>query len=270
MLRCRVILSVFMFVSAVVSINACGDVVTDPRASQDGGTNNSDTGTALQDSGTLPIDPIDPFCSTCGGDSCIDLKSSNQHCGSCNSPCGGGASCMSGSCQCATGYTTCETSCALLSVDSHNCGSCGNACEAGLSCIGGICQTSPPGEACSTRLLLAAVGEWEFDLTGYALIDTPACIDTQNPDFYVRIEGSTSARKIYVSDGFDMVLFQGDTLCSTGTCKKDPDSVTEGFHLCSTNKKYSIRISRSASNTDNNRVTFRSDAVTDAAGCIQK
>jgi hypothetical protein len=115
------------------------------------------------------------------GDTCVDLQTDNDNCGSCGHVCVGSSSCTNGHCECNTcgnqGRNSmsqiCDGQCIDTSSDPTNCGSCGNVCPDTVNgfrgicncgqcdgCSGGVgsfwcCQTSkcthacpPPGETC--------------------------------------------------------------------------------------------------------------------------
>lgn len=84
----------------------------------------------------------------CCSDSCVDLETDKQHCGSCNTVCPGSQLCESGACvagpTCPAGQGECDgdvsTSCEtdLMTTPTH-CGACGSVCRAGEVCTGGQC-----------------------------------------------------------------------------------------------------------------------------------
>jgi Stigma-specific protein, Stig1 len=81
----------------------------------------------------------------CGAE-CIDLRSSNDHCGACGAVCAGGTSCQKGFCtsegSCAEGRLACGSKCVDARSDAENCGACGHACGDAGACVAGGC----PGE----------------------------------------------------------------------------------------------------------------------------
>jgi hypothetical protein len=107
----------------------------------DGGTS-SGGGTVCQ---------TDQLC--CGGDQCIDVSSSPDHCGACGRACPKGTTCISGSCRCsAADSVSCDLDggarccgapgserCTDVKSSGANCGQCGAACGAGQYCSGGQC-----------------------------------------------------------------------------------------------------------------------------------
>ncbi len=72
-------------------------------------------------------------------DSCVDLATSDEHCGACGSACGVGGVCSDGECGCADGLERCGPDCADLGSDPANCGTCGVACGAEEVCNAGEC-----------------------------------------------------------------------------------------------------------------------------------
>lgn len=115
----------------------CGDTVIAPVVLADGGAS---------DGGGGDVDCPAPS-SACEG-ACVNLATSNSHCGSCGVACSGGSYCEAGSCVCSNGQTQCDGVCSALDADPQNCGACGHACEDGAVCIEGECKDDdcPPGE----------------------------------------------------------------------------------------------------------------------------
>lgn len=73
---------------------------------------------------------------------CVDLRESEQHCGSCDRSCAEGEYCLDGSCQgsCSGGLlATCDGSCIDQGVHPEHCGSCEQVCAADEVCSGGKC-----------------------------------------------------------------------------------------------------------------------------------
>lgn len=77
---------------------------------------------------------------------CVNLQTSNDHCGTCNSSCAPNESCVAGSCMaeltCTSPEMDCGGSCTDVRSDSNNCGRCGIQCGEGESCTRGSCE--PP------------------------------------------------------------------------------------------------------------------------------
>ncbi|MEM2121979.1 MAG: hypothetical protein QXU20_04975, partial [Candidatus Woesearchaeota archaeon] len=75
----------------------------------------------------------------CCGNSCVDIKSNKDHCGSCNNPCKdpdhGSAVCEGGVCKvtCESTYQLCNNNCVKLD-DPNNCGSCNVKCTSNQEC----------------------------------------------------------------------------------------------------------------------------------------
>jgi hypothetical protein len=79
-------------------------------------------------------------CETCGGEACVDLSSSADHCGGCGSACPPGVGCIEGACACPSELTACDQACIDTMADPNHCGGCDRACDAGLVCNAGECQ----------------------------------------------------------------------------------------------------------------------------------
>jgi hypothetical protein len=69
-----------------------------------------------------------PSGQSCCGGACVDVRSSQTHCGACGAACGSGQTCCSGSCR-------------ALASDFNNCGSCGRSCGSNSNrCTNGACR----------------------------------------------------------------------------------------------------------------------------------
>lgn len=73
---------------------------------------------------------------------CVDVETSNAHCGGCGNTCTGGAVCggSEAGCVCPSGLTFCAGSCVDLTTDTSHCGECSNFCAIGSSCSQGTCS----------------------------------------------------------------------------------------------------------------------------------
>jgi hypothetical protein len=94
----------------------------------------------------LSAQPCGPGLTRCG-DTCVDLGSDLNNCGSCGvyCPAGPGWVCSDGSCVCAPGRALCGEglgACIDVAFDPANCGSCGITCGAGERCELGTCLPS--------------------------------------------------------------------------------------------------------------------------------
>ena len=86
----------------------------------------------------------------CGG-SCVDLNSTEAHCGSCGNQCGDRAVCTSGTCECEGDDEMCGGDCVDTDSNAAHCGGCNNACGTGSMCQDGECTTpctDPTQEVC--------------------------------------------------------------------------------------------------------------------------
>jgi hypothetical protein len=96
----------------------------------------------------------------CGGTSCIDLLTTNEHCGDCDAPCGAGETCVGGGCviECSGAGLSCGGECVDRLSDPDNCGTCDNPCIDPQVCAAGACvatcpaETTPCGRACADVL----------------------------------------------------------------------------------------------------------------------
>jgi hypothetical protein len=98
-----------------------------------------------------------PGLTSCDDGPCWDLRTSAEHCGSCERQCAPGVSCVGGSCRCPAGMTSCMRrpaedivmTCADLETSREDCGRCGNRCPAAAECVGGECRCGAGQTFCS-------------------------------------------------------------------------------------------------------------------------
>ena len=89
---------------------------------------------------------------SCGGDwracrgECVDLRTSDRHCGRCGNACPGGSACHQGVCECSGSRELCGGSCINTDISDRHCGRCGNACSSGTTCRSGACKC-PSGQS---------------------------------------------------------------------------------------------------------------------------
>ena len=81
-------------------------------------------------------------CTTCGGTTCIDLKTDLDNCGSCGSRCSMFLGCENGTCHC----DLCNGNCKNFQRDVYNCGSCDNVCGYYETCTSGQCVCDTAGQ----------------------------------------------------------------------------------------------------------------------------
>lgn len=87
-------------------------------------------------------------------DGCVDLQSSEIHCGACDVPCASTQICQDGACRivageggidnCPLGWIPCGQQCYNPLVSEAHCGDCGTVCPEGYTCMAGTC-CSPEG-----------------------------------------------------------------------------------------------------------------------------
>ncbi|MFO0631105.1 MAG: hypothetical protein U0325_36515, partial [Polyangiales bacterium] len=78
---------------------------------------------------------------------CVNIRTSNRHCGECDKPCLGRSTCVDGRCRppasCETGQASCSPDgCVNLQTDPRHCGACTTACTAGQVCVGARCLSA--------------------------------------------------------------------------------------------------------------------------------
>lgn len=92
-----------------------------------------------------PEEPCTGGRTACGS-ICVDLDSSDSHCGGCGIACGQYETCFGGKCvlECPGWLEECGGSCVDLDSDPKNCGQCGTVCEG--VCQDGECRTECLGD----------------------------------------------------------------------------------------------------------------------------
>jgi parallel beta-helix repeat protein len=105
-----------------------------------GGSSAGGTDGATGGGGTSCSDPL-----TLCGESCVDLSSDPNHCGSCGNVCGSAESCEAGVCTavsaCQEPLVQCGDSCVDLASNALNCGDCGITCAENEVCSAGACAS---------------------------------------------------------------------------------------------------------------------------------
>lgn len=98
-----------------------------------------------------------PSAICCGGEPCIDVMQSSEHCGGCGKACRSREACNGGNCVCTgggriapcqTNEACCGTGCKNIASDAEHCGGCGLACRPGENCESGECKCGPTGITC--------------------------------------------------------------------------------------------------------------------------
>ncbi|MCB9733789.1 MAG: hypothetical protein H6745_14410 [Deltaproteobacteria bacterium] len=96
--------------------------------------------------------PCDAGMDRCGGDRCVDVTWSPEHCGDCATVCDEGDPCVSGVCGCPEGRTGCWGVCVDLDENPLYCGTCDNRCSEGAACVDKEC-VCPAGAAIWVSLI---------------------------------------------------------------------------------------------------------------------
>lgn len=150
---------VVFLAAAAASLGACGDddsrpdtVQPDVDAADDRAdieSDGEDADVAGDDVGDVEVEA--PECeageSLCGA-TCVDLRNSNEHCGTCDHACAAEETCIAGECQpeCSCGGLACGGQCVDNRSDPSNCGTCGTVCTSPSVCADGACVAAcPPG-----------------------------------------------------------------------------------------------------------------------------
>ncbi len=83
------------------------------------------------------------FFVECDG-TCVDPRSSLDHCGGCGNACGDSAFCLEGACSATCPLAVCGGECADLTSSPSHCGECGNECGDTGFCRDGSCRDTCP------------------------------------------------------------------------------------------------------------------------------
>jgi len=105
---------------------ACGDTIVEPLVFADAGLDGDDH------------ECLPPLL-RCSGD-CVEVATSNDHCGECGKKCIGGQSCHNGDCECEAMLSFCDSECVDLENDPKHCGGCDGKCQDSEDCSGGHCM----------------------------------------------------------------------------------------------------------------------------------
>ena len=134
---------------------------------------------------------------------CVNLKSSENHCGRCGNKCKSNQYCSKGKC-CKNGLTNCGGMCVDRKTHENHCGQCGNRCASNEICVNGTCEKDNPCAAGQT-------------------LCNGVCVDTDsNPDHCGACNNSC-----------DNGVACATHTCSNGTCLHTPnDSVCTDTNLC--------------------------------------
>jgi hypothetical protein len=99
------------------------------------GSGGSGGSPAMGGSGGTPCTAPNMVCEG----SCVDVMTSDEHCGTCGNPCpDNNTSCAGGDCVCMGNLSLCGGGCIDTTGDSDNCGGCDHSCL-GAACSAGVC-----------------------------------------------------------------------------------------------------------------------------------
>jgi hypothetical protein len=94
----------------------------------------------------------------CAG-ACVDVQTSDEHCGACDAACQGGKVCGAGTCACAAPQIECGGQCTDLQTSLQHCGTCDHACTAGDACTAGRCAGPTGDDGCTGEALGVTVAQ---------------------------------------------------------------------------------------------------------------
>lgn len=188
----------------------CGDAICNATESQS---------ICCQDCGC----PDGSLCQsgTCGcpeglsscSESCVDVGSDHDNCGSCGNACQASQVCAEGQCKAdCSGLVNCGGSCVDPSSNILNCGACGQVCDANKTCSNGQCvckPTSPPDEVCDNM---------DNDCDGFVDEGDVCCIDVLEKDVLLFPLTQIAGGSDFEGNGPDVVV--------EVSVAQTPDSVT--------------------------------------------
>jgi len=137
---------------------------------------------------------------------CVNLATSNEHCGACNQPCPSGLTCVAGACTCPMGFILCGRNCVNPQSDDAHCGACGRPCNAGQTCQMGTCRCA----------------------TGRTLCEG-ACVDTQSDESHCGTCGTVCPPEQRCLGG-RCTCPPGQTRCGEGPEARCIDTRTDRAH----------------------------------------
>lgn len=109
-------------------------------------------------------DDVGPNCEAegltdCGADTCVDLNTDSDNCGTCGMTCVAGETCVQGNCEvvCPADQIVCDGACVDPQTNDQYCGAGGEcagpdqgvACDGGYSCVEGDCACASPYFECA-------------------------------------------------------------------------------------------------------------------------
>jgi outer membrane protein assembly factor BamB len=101
----------------------------------------------------------DPPLLRCGTQ-CVDVATSDEHCGGCNNRCSAGTECVQRRClpRCTETTTRCGMACVDLTSDAKNCGDCGSLCFSDQVCSESECGCATGKASCAGACVEALPG----------------------------------------------------------------------------------------------------------------
>ena len=184
--------------------------------------------------------------SQCCGGACLDVSSTDAHCGACGTVCASAESCVSGACACDAGFADCDGApgCEVsVSADATNCGGCGVMCsEPTPSCLDGSCAActtdtdcSDDGRAC-TGAPVCNAGVCDYPLLPDTCLVDGLCfaasdVDPTNQCLECDPTRSATALSVRVGRTCDDGLFctDGDVCAMDATCAGTARDCTDGL-----------------------------------------
>lgn len=172
----------------------------------------------------------------CGTPGCIDLTTSDSHCGECGNSCGPNETCQNGECTCAG--ASCSGVCRDTTTDPNNCGGCNLRCPRGSRCSFGACSGAtgpvPPVVVPTTRCGGATCAADEFCLR---CDRTPTC----------QKAGSTCCQPYSGPGGDPVIICEPDRTCITCGISRSchergascciPQSAGQSVLICESNEE---------------------------------
>lgn len=170
----------------------------------------------------------------CAGN-CVDLQTSDEHCGACDTACEGGMLCEGATCACPAGQTDCNGTCVDLQTSLEHCGMCDRACTPGDACTAGRCAGPTGDDGCAGEALgvtLAQVAAYQSLKIPIMQNQSPVAAGSRVADVvqgretlfrvFVTVDSGfvareLSARLTLVNDGSEQQYFAKQTISASSS-----------------------------------------------------
>jgi len=164
----------------VSGMAACGVGAGDPVPFVLGDASaNARDASSRSDSGDLkPRGPCKADETQCGR-VCVDVSSSNEHCGSCANECQGAELCADNKCTCPATAAVCDDACVDVLADRAHCGGCDKRCEAWQLCTQGVCGCAEGSVECGSACVDLATDKAHCGGCDRACPEEASCVQSE-------------------------------------------------------------------------------------------